>query len=208
LISTQNLSYAYPGGAQMHFPDLQLKQDSSLLVLGNSGKGKTTFLHLLGGLLVPDSGSVNIHETDLTRLSSKSRDRFRGRHIGIVFQRSYFLKALTVEENLKLAMQLAGLKPSPEKIRKVLAFLNIEHKSSQKPQNLSIGEQQRASIARAVVHRPALLLADEPTSALDDENALRVAELLQSTAQENNSTLVIVTHDNRLKSIFQNRIEL
>ncbi|MGB0177583.1 MAG: ABC transporter ATP-binding protein, partial [Owenweeksia sp.] len=173
MISTQNVSYAYPGSETLHFPDLQLKQDESLLVLGRSGKGKTTFLHLLGGLLVPHSGSVNVDDTNLALLSSKRRDRFRGKHIGIVFQQSYFLKALTVEENLALAMHLAGLKPSPEKILETLSFLNIADKASKKPQELSVGEQQRASIARAVVHKPTLLLADEPTSALDDENAMR-----------------------------------
>ncbi len=208
MISTQNVSYAYPGSETLHFPDLQLKQDDSLLVLGRSGKGKTTFLHLLGGLLIPQSGSIRINDTKIEQLSAKKRDRFRGAHIGIVFQQSYFLKALSVEENLKLAMQLAGLKPAPDKIRATLSFLNIADKASKKPQELSVGEQQRASIARAAIHKPSLLLADEPTSALDDENALRVAELLYETARENKASLIIVTHDKRLKNIFKNCIEL
>lgn len=208
MISTQNVSYAYPGSETLHFPDLQLKQDDSLLVLGRSGKGKTTFLHLLGGLLIPQSGSMRINDTKIEQLSAKKRDRFRGAHIGIVFQQSYFLKALSIEENLKLAMQLAGLKPDPDKIRATLSFLNIADKASKKPQELSVGEQQRASIARAAIHKPSLLLADEPTSALDDENALRVAQLLYETARENKASLIIVTHDKRLKNIFKNCIEL
>ncbi len=208
MVNTHELSYTYPGSNPMRFPDLTLERNSSLLVLGNSGTGKTTFLHLLAGLLVPQGGSVKIGDTNLVELSSKQRDRFRGRHIGIVFQTSYFLKALSVAENLQLAMRLARKKPSSEKIESLLAFLNIADKAHKKPYELSIGEQQRASIARAVINQPDLLLADEPTSALDDENALRVAQLLQKTALENNSALIVVTHDNRLKEIFQNRIEI
>jgi ABC-type lipoprotein export system ATPase subunit len=163
---------------------------------------------LLGGLLSAKKGRVQVGETVLNELQGASLDRFRGQNIGIVFQKSHFVRSLTVLENLVLAQNLAGVKPNPDRIKELLQRLNLGHKLNAKPDRLSIGEQQRAAIARALVNKPAVILADEPTSALDDENALQVAALLEEQASEAGATLLIVTHDKRMQDRFPKQIRL
>ena len=187
---------------------MDLAKGSHQLILGKSGKGKTTFLHLLAGILAPSSGQIIIGAQDITNLKSRKLDHFRGRNIGLIFQRSYFVKSLTVKDNLLLAQKLAGKPEDLDHITKVLTQMNMEDKLHKMPSNLSIGEQQRISIARAVINSPELILADEPTSALDDENAICVAQLLEETANNCQANLIVVTHDQRLKDHFKNVIEL
>jgi putative ABC transport system ATP-binding protein len=165
-------------------------------------------LHLLGGLLSPTSGSIQVGNTELGQLRASALDQFRGKNIGIVFQKSHFVRALTIGENLALAQQLAGLKPNRERIVELLERLNIGDKFRLKPDRLSIGEQQRAAIARALVNQAPIILADEPTSALDDHNATEVIDLLEEQAKALGSTLLVVTHDKRLKDRFPNQIAL
>ncbi|HRF37925.1 MAG TPA: ATP-binding cassette domain-containing protein, partial [Saprospiraceae bacterium] len=173
-----------------------------------SGCGKTTLLHLLGGLLAPRSGSVQVAGTDFDSLSTAQLDAFRGKNIGIIFQKSHFARALSVEENLLLAQQLAGLQPDRQRAAELLQHLDIGHKMKSRTDRLSQGEQQRVAIARAVINRPKLILADEPTSALDDDNCAEVVALLEREAAQTGATLVIVTHDGRLKEKFTHRISL
>jgi putative ABC transport system ATP-binding protein len=208
MLQTRNLTFAFPGGSPLQFPDLQCGAGEQWLLLGNSGSGKTTLLHLIAGLRRPKSGEVQIGDTVLQQLSGKALDQFRGQRIGLVFQRPHFLRALTVGENLSLARRMAGLPPAPEAIRQILERLAIPHKLSAYPHALSVGERQRAAVARALVNEPDILLADEPTSALDDENAHQVITLLREQAEKAGATLLIVTHDNRLKSVFDQQIEL
>lgn len=207
-ITTSTLKYSYDEAQALRFPDISLENNDALLILGSSGKGKTTFLHLLAGLLRPSSGEIEINQTSLNNLSSKQLDQFRGKHIGLIFQKTYFVKALTIKENLILAQRLSGQEANTKEINQVLEDLAIAYKVNDLPSQLSIGEQQRASIARATLIKPAVILADEPTSALDDENAVKVADLLESTARSCDANLVIVTHDTRLKNRFSNSIEL
>lgn len=192
----------------MAFPDIACQRGEHWLLLGQSGSGKTTLLHLLGGLLSPKSGAVMVGGTDLASLSGGARDRFRGQRVGIIFQQSHFVRALTVEENLLLAQQLAGLAPDRKRARNLLDQLNVGHKTHSKPDQLSVGEQQRVAIARAVINQPAVILADEPTSALDDSNCDEVLQLLQTEANAVEAALLIVTHDGRLKNKFSNSIQL
>ncbi len=192
----------------MNFPDFNLQKGEHWLLLGQSGSGKTTLLHLLGGLLSPTSGSIQIGNTELGQLRASALDQFRGKNIGIVFQKSHFVRALTIGENLALAQQLAGLKPNRERIVELLERLNIGDKLRLKPDRLSIGEQQRAAIARALINQAPIILADEPTSALDDHNATEVINLLEEQAKALGSTLLVVTHDKRLKDRFPNQIAL
>ena len=210
MLSTNNLSFAFGSSSStpLQFPDFTCQSGEHWLLLGQSGSGKTTLLHLLAGLRSPLTGTVSINGTAINELKGTALDQFRGREIGIVFQQAHFVRALTVRENLALARKLAGLAPAPEKISELLERLNIAHKQDSLPSALSVGEQQRAAIARALVNEPSLILADEPTSALDDENTEQVVDLLKSQAKAANATLLIVTHDNRLKSIFEQRIEL
>lgn len=208
MLQTQNLSYAYKGQAPIEFPNLQCDKGEHWLILGQSGSGKTTFLHLLGGLLTPLNGSIQVSDTGLHNLKGSKLDHFRGRNIGIVFQKAHFVNSLNVLENLLLSQQLAGLKPSREEVQEILENLSIADKIYKKINQLSVGEQQRVAIARALVKKPALILADEPTSALDDENSARVIELLETQAKSVNATLLIVTHDQRLKDHFEKKIIL
>lgn len=208
MLKTKDLTYAYKDQAGIHFPDLNCEKGSHWLLLGQSGSGKTTFLHLLGGLLTPSSGGIQLGNTALHQLSGSALDHFRGQQIGIVFQQAHFVNALNVGENLLLAQQLAGLKPSLSDVKALLANLGIEGQLNKKINHLSMGEQQRVAIARALIKRPSLILADEPTAALDDENSQRVIKLLEDQARAVNATLLIVTHDQRLKDHFDNSIVL
>lgn len=208
MLQTEQLAFTYSAGNAFRFPDICCERGEHWLLLGQSGSGKTTFLHLLGGLLSPRSGAIRLEGTDMARLSGPALDRFRGRHIGIVFQRSHFVRSLTVGENLALAQTLAGMPVDNSRIAKLLDRLNVGHKLEQKPDRLSVGEQQRVAIARALVNSPELILADEPTSALDDENCDQVLQLLTEQAASVKATLLIVTHDGRLKDKFSNQIRL
>ncbi|WNJ19224.1 ATP-binding cassette domain-containing protein [Pontibacter sp. G13] len=190
------------------FPDIQCPSGESLLILGQSGKGKTTLLHLLAGLLRPSAGEILIGQQNLSSLSLKRLDAFRGKNIGIVFQRAHFVQGMTVAGNLKLAQYLAGLPTDMGRIEEVLDRLGILSKLHQPTQRLSLGEQQRVAIARAVLNRPEVLLADEPTSSLDDYHTEEVVKLLEEQAQDAGASLVIVTHDNRLKSRFSRSVLL
>jgi len=208
MLSTKNLSYSYNNSNWINFPDLECKADQRYLIIGQSGTGKTTFLHLLAGLLKPKKGSVLINDADLSRMSGPSLDKFRGDNIGIIFQQTHFMDALNVEENLMIAQKLAGHAVNKAEITQILDKLNIAHKQTSKTKNLSQGEKQRVAIARALINKPVVILADEPTSALDDKNCLEVVDLLERTADDANATLLIVTHDNRLMEHFPNQIKL
>jgi len=208
MLATSSLNYTYPQGPSFAFPDLNVGREEVLLMLGRSGSGKTTLLHLLAGLMSPTEGKVTVSGKDLSTLSGRGMDAFRGKNIGLVFQQPLFIRSVNVMENLQLARTLAGLDADENRARQLLDELGMTDKASQMPQSLSIGERQRVSIARALMTSPGLLLADEPTSALDDENCHRVAELLQGAATRHGAALVIVTHDRRLKDRFTNAVEL
>lgn len=208
MLQTSDLQYAYDGDTRLKFPDIHCKKGEHWLLLGQSGSGKTTLLHLLGGLLTAKNGSVKVADTDLSKLTSSALDKFRGRHIGIIFQKAHFVKSLTVEENLMLAQQLAGVKINRERIAELLNHLNVGHKLKSRPNRLSQGEQQRVAIARALVNKPTVVLADEPTSALDDVNCDEVIKLIEREANEVGATLLVVTHDGRLKEKFEKQIIL
>ena len=208
MVKINGLTYNYSSEIQLKFPDFSLSKGEQALILGQSGCGKTTLLHLLSGLLKPNSGDVNIDNEDISKMYGAALDNFRGANIGIVFQTAHFIEALTVKENLTLTQTLAGKSKDIDKIKKLLADLGIESKLNAKLNALSVGEKQRVSIARALVNSPALILADEPTSALDDKNCEAVLKLVREQAKKHNSTLLIVTHDNRLKDQFDKRVEL
>ena len=208
MLSTTDLQYQYDAGPSIQLPDIQCNAGEHWLMLGHSGSGKTTFLHLLAGLRTPTSGEVKINDTVISTLSSSDLDRFRGKHIGVVFQQSHFVRSLSVEENLILAQRLGGMPKDGQRIREVLTTLNLSHKLKSKTDQLSVGERQRVAIARAVINQPNIILADEPTSALDDGNTNQVLQLLVEQAVAVNALLLIVTHDNRLTSKFEKQIQL
>ncbi len=208
MLQTEKLSFSYTGATTLTFPNIDCQKGEHWLLLGQSGSGKTTLLHLLGGLLSPTAGSVKVGDTSLEKLSAAQLDKFRGKHIGIIFQKAHFVRALTVEENLKLAQQLGGSPISTDRIKELLDRLNVGHKLHAKTTDLSQGEQQRVAIARALVNQPTIILADEPTSALDDTNCEEVIQLLEEQAAAVGATLLVVTHDGRLKERFEKQIVL
>lgn len=209
MLITKDLSFSYQSSnEEMNFPDINCKSGEHWLLLGQSGSGKTTLLHLLGGLLRPKNGSVQIGNTEIQQLASAKLDQFRGKNIGIIFQKPHFIGALTVEKNLQIAQYLANEPQDKNRIQSLLDSLNLGHKLKSKTSELSEGEKQRVSIARALINKPEVILADEPTSALDDDNCTEVLKLLEIQAKEQNATLLIVTHDTRLKEHFENQISL
>lgn len=208
MLKTENLAFAYDEANRFDFPNFSCAANEHLLILGASGCGKTTLLHLLAGLLEPAAGSVSLGETALSKLSDKKRDAFRGAHIGIVFQKAYFVSALTVSENLLAAAYFSGQKQDKARVAALLDRLNLAKKGNKKAHELSLGEQQRVSIARALVNKPQLILADEPSSSLDDKNCAYVLDLLEEQAAIEQSSLVIVTHDSRVKDKISKRVEL
>jgi len=207
MIKTESLKFSYDGNKYFDFPDINLDSGENLLIIGNSGIGKTTLLHLLAGILKPESGSINISGTDISKFSDTELDKFRGDNIGIVFQKPHFISSLTINENLKLAKYLSPSKISGD-AKKILESLNIRDKYQQKPNQLSEGEKQRASIALALINSPSLILADEPTSSLDDFNCDNVIKLLKTQAKDHKAQLIVITHDARLKKHFKNNLNL
>lgn len=207
MITSEHLSYTYKNSETLVFPDIRCDKGETLLITGGSGVGKTTLLHLLGGLLRPQQGKVLIDDVNLESLSERQLDKFRGANIGLVLQEAHFVEALSVKENIQLAAWLATGNKSAE-VSALLTQLGLESQQEKLPSQLSIGQQQRVSIARALINKPKLLLADEPTSSLDDVNAFIVADLLSGLAKQFGTALIIVTHDQRLKDRFKNSISL
>ena len=208
MIQISNLTYSYTPGKVMRFPDLKVEKKGQCLLLGESGSGKTTLLHLMGGLLKSQQGTILINDTNISALSESSLDKFRGRHIGFIFQKNHLISALTVKNNLLMAPLLAGVEQDVSRVEEVLSQLRISEKINSPINQLSQGQAQRVAIARAVLNRPDIILADEPTSALDDKNCESVINLLLGVAAQNQSMLIIATHDQRLKNKIQNQVLL
>ncbi len=207
-IHAAGLSFRFGSREVVNIPEFRLASSSSMAVIGPSGCGKTTFLHLLAGLLRPQSGTLHILGEDISRMSGTRLDRFRGQHMGMVFQRLYLLPALTVQQNVELAQRLARTPRDSSHVQHLLEQLNVAEFAEQKPRRLSQGQAQRVAIARALVHRPALVLADEPTSALDDNNAQLALALLQETARQAGAALLVVTHDQRVRGQLDSEFEM
>ena len=208
MISTKDITFSYQEDQTFLMPDLHCDAGNTILINGDSGKGKTTYLHLLAGMLQAKTGEIVIDGTNLNNLSNKKRDQFRGQNIGLVFQQSHFLQAFTVLENLEMASTLSSGKANSQKAKELLTRLGLKTQMHKKSHQLSLGQQQRASIARAVINEPKLILADEPTSSLDDKNASQVIELLTQLSKDYKAALVIVTHDSRVINQFTNKLTL
>ncbi|WP_276166416.1 ATP-binding cassette domain-containing protein [Zobellia alginiliquefaciens] len=209
MVQTDNLTFHYKKAEHtFRFPNIDLKEQESLLILGKSGIGKTTLLHLLAGLLKPASGTLVIDNVEINKLSHSQLDKYRGQHIGLVFQKNHAVRSLNVLDNLKARLFFSGKSINPTVIDSLLEQLDLSETKSKGINELSEGQLQRLGIAMAVVHHPHVILADEPTSSLDDENCMAVLRLLQQQAEKNGANLVVITHDNRIKSAFKNVITL
>lgn len=207
-VDIRGLNAGYAGRVVLALDSFGVEKGHHALLLGPSGSGKTTLLNIICGIELPMSGSVTINGVNLGELTVSQRDHFRGRQIGLVMQRLHLISALTVEGNLKLAQQLAGVAPDDGWIRSTLSSLGVLDKLAARPRQLSQGEAQRVAIARAMVARPTLILADEPTSALDDESCNAAIDLLFSQAKACGATLIVATHDQRIKPRFDQVLQL
>lgn len=209
MVRTKGLTFSYDSDdTVLKFPDIVLEKNQNLLILGKSGIGKTTLLHLLAGLLQPREGSIEIDQVPVHSLPNKKLDSFRGQQIGIVFQGNHAIESLSVFENVQARLYFAKKTISRTGIIELLEHLGILACKGKKVRELSEGQRQRLGIAMAMVHQPKLIMADEPTSSLDDENCNKVMQLLMDQANSNEANLIVITHDHRIKPWFNNTLEL
>lgn len=202
-------SFPLPGGGTVQILDVpQLKVDSGeqTVLLGQSGGGKTTLLHIIAGITTPDNGSVLLDGIELTKLSEQGRDRVRAAKLGYVFQTFNLLPGFTALENVRLGMTFGNGKHDITRATRLLERVGLGDRLHYKPSQLSVGQQQRISVARALANRPRLLLADEPTANVDAANQQKIIDLIRETCQEEQIALIMVTHDLKLAQQFP-RIE-
>ena len=211
LLSVNHLkkSFVSPSGENIDIVDVDnftLASSEFCGMRGESGSGKTTFLHLLAGILSPDDGSIQIDGKNLQILPSSAKDRLRAGTVGYVFQSFNLLQGFSCIENLKLAMSF-GSNYDESYAEGLLEKVGLAHRLSYKPSQLSIGQQQRVALARALVNKPKLVLADEPTGNLDSKNANNAINLLCELCQETDTALLVVSHDERVVSNFERQID-
>jgi putative ABC transport system ATP-binding protein len=211
MLSVENVkkSYREPDGEWLPIldvPRLGVGAGEQVVIRGRSGGGKTTLLNVIAGLATPDSGRIVIDETDVTRLPEAARDRFRARHIGFVFQTFNLLPGFTALENVLLGMTFTGQRNDPGRARELLAKVGLGQRLTHKPAALSVGEQQRVAVARALVNRPVLLLADEPTANIDPAHQQAVVDLLRDVCRTENVAMLLVTHSDEVAGQFE-RVE-
>jgi len=199
--------YIGPDGAKVpviDVPAFRLEDGEHVGLVGGSGTGKTTLLHLIAGILAPDSGSIVFRfnspaasgaGVDITKLSEAARDVFRGQNIGYIFQTHHLLPGFTALENVLLGMSFTGRASDPKWAKHLLTEVGLEDRLNYRPAKLSVGQQQRVAVARALANRPRLVLADEPTGALDPKNAQQVLDLIRRLTTEVGASLMLVSHD-------------
>jgi len=208
MISVRGLAHRYGSNEVLRLANWKVAPGERWLVLGPSGSGKTTLLHLVAGLIRPAEGELEVAGENLRKLDGMRLDRWRGATVGIVLQSLHLLRHLSVRDNLRIAQYLAHAPQDDARIAETLGALGVADKAARRAAELSEGERQRVAVARAVVNRPKLLLADEPTANLDDRAAAQAVELLLEQAERHGATLVVATHDSRVKRNFERRLDL
>jgi len=208
MLEIKSLKHTFQNEKTLDYGDWSVNSMEGALILGDSGSGKTTLLHLIGGLLRSSFGTLSLEKEIYSNYSNKKLDSWRGNAVGIVFQNAHLVKSLNVKENLDLVFSLNGKKIDKAKRNQLISSLKLEEVKNNLPHQISQGQAQRVSIARALVNSPKLLLADEPTASLDDTNTEIVVKLLKEQAKENSAMLIISTHDSRVKTEFQNTLQL
>jgi len=210
VISCRNISKEFSQVSVLKDISLEVKAKEIVCITGESGAGKSTLLHIAGTLLSPSSGELTIVGEDATQLKGNKLSAFRNKHLGFVFQFHQLIAELSAVENAMLPMLIAGLKRSTaeKEAKERLAYLGLEHRFSHKPGQLSGGEQQRVSIARALAMKPSVILADEPSGNLDSKNAKHIHELFLKMRDDFDLTFLIVTHNLELAQLADRRVEL
>lgn len=206
LLKDVKKAYRQPDGTELRVLEVdeyRLAAGEQAVLVGRSGAGKSTLLHIIAGVTRPDRGIVQIDGVDIARLSEAGVDRFRARNIGYIFQTFNLLPAFNALENVLLGMTFTGEAPDAARARRLLDRVGLSHRLTHRPAQLSVGEQQRVCVARALVNRPKLLLADEPTANVDPANQQQIVNLIRETCGEENVTLVLVTHVPEVAAQFQ-----
>ena len=225
-IAIHDLLFKWPGADafSLAVPELQIACGEKVFLLGASGSGKSTLLNLIAGVLTPQQGSIRILDTDFSQLSARQKDRFRARHIGLVFQQFNLIPYLDVETNIRLASSFVGspgpvstststsksdANAAPQRMRALLEGLHLDPALlKRRADSLSVGQQQRVAIARAMINQPALLIADEPTSALDTDARDSFMQLLLGLQASAGTTIVFVSHDRSLATGFDRVVDM
>jgi putative ABC transport system ATP-binding protein len=209
LIETQGLAFAYADGKDiLKYPDFRLEKGDLYAVTGHSGCGKTTFMHLLSLLLSPSSGKIFLEGKDVSKMSSSALKKLRGAKMGLLFQQNWLVKALNVEENIKSACFFSEKPFDEDFFWHLCDAVSVRHLLRKFPHELSGGERQRVALVKALIHRPDVVFADEPTSQADDKNCFDTLKLLADLSKQFASSLVVITHDNRIKTFFDNTLDL
>jgi putative ABC transport system ATP-binding protein len=206
MLAVRAVSHRYANMLVLAVPDFELARDEHCALMGPSGVGKTTLLHVLAGILRPTSGSVTLDGEALYPAADRN-DHWRASRIGVVPQLLHLLPSLNALDNVRLAQYFVGNAQS-DTARALLKDLGLQARLNARPERLSVGEQQRVAIARAIVNKPRLLLADEPTSSLDDSNSERAVDLLFEAARMTGALLVVATHDARIRDRFARQVHL
>jgi ABC-type lipoprotein export system ATPase subunit len=205
LLKDVHKTFRQPDGTPLAILDIKefhVDAGQQVVLMGRSGCGKTTLLHVISGISRPDTGVVQIDGCDITRLSEAGRDRFRADKIGYVFQTFNLLPGFSALENVLLGMSFAGGRPDAPRARRLLDRVGLAHRLSHRPAMLSVGEQQRVAVARALANRPKLLLADEPTANVDSGHQQQIIELMRQTCHEECVALLLVTHTGEVAEQF------
>ena len=190
-------AFSQPDGTRLPILDMgefHVAADEQMVLVGRSGSGKTTLLHVIAGISRPDSGRVRVDDWEITLFSEAECDRFRAERIGYVFQTFNLLPGFSALENVLLAMRFARGRPDKARARQLLERVGLGHRMTHRPAMLSVGEQQRVAVARALANRPKLVLADEPTANVDSGSQQQVLDLIRETSAEESVALVLVTH--------------
>lgn len=209
LVENVKKAYREPDGSWLSIldvPRLSVAAGEQVVIRGRSGGGKTTLLNAIAGLSTVDAGRIAINGVDVTRIPEVGRDRFRARNIGVVFQTFNLLAGFSALENVLLGMTFTGQRRDMQRAKDLLARVGLSHRLSHKPAALSVGEQQRVAVARALVNRPVLLLADEPTANIDPAHQQQVVDLLREVCAAENVAMLLVTHADEVANQFE-RVE-
>jgi putative ABC transport system ATP-binding protein len=209
LVENVKKSYREPDGTRLPIldvPRLAVGAGEQVVIRGRSGGGKTTLLNIIAGMQTPDEGRVVVNGADVTRLPEFARDRFRARHIGFVFQTFNLLDGFSALENVLLGMTFTGQPKDAKRATELLGRVGLGSRLTHKPAALSVGEQQRVAVARALVNRPVLLLADEPTANIDPAHQQQVVDLLRGVCRDEHVSMLLVTHSPEVSGQFE-RVE-
>lgn len=217
LVHLSQIEFSYPGATlpTLRIPEFKVEAGERIFLFGPSGTGKSTFLEILAGVLVPQMGEVCLLDRKIHEMSPADRDHFRADHIGYIFQSFNLIPYLNVQENIELPLHFSSVRRSRLKqpsvaaeVRRLAEGLGIEELLTRRVTELSVGQQQRVAVARALIGAPELILADEPTSALDMDHRSRFLKLLFSMAKEAGTTVLFVSHDRSIQDLFSRALAL